>query len=160
MHTYIFSNNCKMNTLNYVLGILGVAIGILTIVAATNSLGQQQPITVAYASSNTEDNNNPVVKTETKNIEGQMYRVETFADGQQKMTKLGTGSGAGSCAYINPEAGTTYGSKDCDPKAPLKPGSGVIMSSPDDKVYDLPPYGEGGLVDPDDLPVEEGNNNE
>jgi hypothetical protein len=48
-----------------------------------------------------------------------MYHVENYEDGTQKMTNLKTGS----CAYINPEAGTTYGSKNCDLNASLKPGS-------------------------------------
>ena len=55
-----------------------------------------------------------------KVINGEKYRV--YPDGKHVNVETG------SCFYANPAAGTTYGSKNCDPNASLEPGSGVIMS--------------------------------
>ncbi len=54
-----------------------------------------------------------------KEIEGQTYRV--YPDGKHVNTETG------SCFYVNPEAGTTYGFKTCDSKN-LEPGGGVAVS--------------------------------
>ncbi len=77
-----------------------------------------------------------------------MYHVENYEDGTQKMTNLKTGS----CAYINPKLELLTDLRIAIQMQVSNLAAGVIMSSPDDEeTLDLPPYGQGGLVDPEDI---------
>ena len=125
--------------MNKIIQTLGISIILATITIVSADIWLSKA-----ALATTEEEDNSIVSTEIKTIDGKQYEVTTYSDGTQRMKNLETGF----CSHANPEAGTTYGSDTCDTKH-LKPGSGVIMSSPDDQTYDLPPYGEGGAVEND-----------
>ena len=57
---------------------------------------QQQPVTGPAS------DDNPVILTETREIEGEMHQILIYEDGTKKMTNLKTGE----CVYLNEESGT------------------------------------------------------
>ncbi|HEX5892318.1 MAG TPA: hypothetical protein VFY41_05605 [Nitrososphaeraceae archaeon] len=57
---------------------------------------QQQPVTVPAS------DDNPVILTETREIEGEVHQILIYEDGTKKMTNLKTDE----CVYLNEESGT------------------------------------------------------